>query len=70
VKTCTACGRLLELDEFHRSTKAQDGHQSRCKACSNETLKAWNKANPQRHAAYARRQRQAKRAAASTEPTP
>ena len=33
-KLCKVCDRVLELDEFHKSSRAKDGRQSRCKDCN------------------------------------
>lgn len=32
-KTCTVCGRLLDLEMFNRNSKSKDGRASRCKDC-------------------------------------
>lgn len=42
-KTCTKCKKTKSVSEFYRRGK---GWQSRCKACSNEDIKAWRAANP------------------------
>ena len=33
MKTCTRCGRLLPLSQFHRDKISEDGHYYVCKEC-------------------------------------
>lgn len=33
MKTCTRCGRLLPLSNFHRDKISEDGHYYVCKEC-------------------------------------
>lgn len=32
-KTCTICGRILPLSEFHKQSITKDGHTTACKVC-------------------------------------
>lgn len=38
-KPCTGCGVTKALTDFHRSSKAKDGRQSRCKECNNSSAR-------------------------------
>src|SRR5271154_5419845 len=42
-KACSICKTELPLSEFHRLTKAKDGHQSRCKKCAVRLTTEWQK---------------------------
>ena len=33
MKRCIICGKLLPLEEFHKSSSNKDGHDNRCKHC-------------------------------------
>jgi hypothetical protein len=33
VKTCTKCGRTLDLEMFHKNIRSKDGRKSTCKEC-------------------------------------
>ena len=33
MKTCTVCGTVKPLDEYHRDKRSSDGRRSRCKSC-------------------------------------
>lgn len=43
MKTCTKCGEVKPLVEFHNDPKGHGGLQSRCKACGNAYLAAYRK---------------------------
>ena len=32
-KTCSKCKQVKPMNDFHRLTKAKDGHYFRCRAC-------------------------------------
>ncbi len=40
VKTCTACGDLKDIHEFHSDKSKPDGRRSRCKVCTTASNKA------------------------------
>lgn len=42
-KDCTNCGVEKDLSDFHRSSKASDGHASWCKACTNSIAREQRK---------------------------
>jgi prevent-host-death family protein len=46
LKRCCVCRELKALSEFNRRTKAKDGLDSRCRACSNQATREWHAANP------------------------
>lgn len=46
-KSCTTCGVVKPLEEFHRDSKARDGRAPRCKVCANTAGKAFRSANPE-----------------------
>ena len=52
-KKCGKCGQMLPLAEFHKSTKASDGHQSWCKACNREKTNEWRARNREHVNKYA-----------------
>lgn len=33
MKTCSCCGKLLPLSDFHKDNKSANKHQSQCKNC-------------------------------------
>lgn len=42
-KRCKKCGKLKFLEkEFHKNSKAKDGHFNICKTCRKEDAKKWN----------------------------
>lgn len=45
MKTCTGCKKDKCLSEFHRNSKAKDGHMWVCKECNSSKSKAWKMAN-------------------------
>ena len=58
LKICIKCHQSLPLDQFHRRTRARDGHDSQCKGCRvtwyaanaekrRAQHKAWRLANPE-----------------------
>ena len=44
-KTCTKCGDIKSLSEFHRNATKASGHVSHCKACVRSYTTAYNAAN-------------------------
>ena len=61
MKTCSKCGAVKELGEFHTRKTASDGRMSQCKECRREYYAAapdkvkarsakWRKDNPERYA--------------------
>lgn len=50
-KICTKCKLDKPLSDFYKLTRAPDGHQYHCKACSAVYVTAWLK----RHPEYSRR---------------
>lgn len=72
--TCTKCGQTKPISEFHRRSDAPCGHASHCKACRKkkaagyyvenrekilEKTGAYQRADPERSAAYVRKWRAA-----------
>lgn len=51
-KTCTKCGEVKELEEFHKMSASKDGHRRDCKPCNSAATKAHYRANPERYTAY------------------
>ena len=47
-KTCTGCRERRPTSEFYKMSKAADGLQSRCKACTRVDSRQWRQANPER----------------------
>ena len=41
-KTCSGCGETKPAVAFTRDTRARDGLQSRCKACTSAYFSAWS----------------------------
>ncbi len=46
MKICTKCETEKPLHDYNKSTKAIDGHQSRCRTCSNEASREEAQLNP------------------------
>ena len=46
MKTCTKCGELKPLGDYHKRAASKDGHKYICKACSVEEHRAWKAAQP------------------------
>ena len=44
-KTCTGCGQLRPLTDFHRKAASADGHDTRCKRCRRAAKAAWRRRN-------------------------
>jgi hypothetical protein len=36
MKRCNTCGKLKELDDFHKKSSSPDGHSNKCKQCQKE----------------------------------
>jgi hypothetical protein len=60
MKTCTKCGEIKPLTEFHKQKLSKHGVESRCKACkamsdrqrkvnNREQINAWKRAHHHRH---------------------
>lgn len=56
-KSCTKCGEVKKLEEFHKDRRAKDGRKSRCKECSREDALRWRKENLERAKEASRRWR-------------
>lgn len=41
MKTCTKCGEVKPLDEFHRNKASRDGRVTRCKSCVKAYQAEW-----------------------------
>jgi hypothetical protein len=54
MKLCTACNTTKPFEAFSKQASAKDGLQRQCKACKAAYLAAWQRANPERVAAYDR----------------
>ena len=48
-KTCVTCGRTKFILEFHRVSKASDGHETRCKSCKRVVRKLDYEKNKERY---------------------
>ena len=46
MKTCTKCKTKKPLQDYNKSTKSKDGHQSWCRSCSNVASKEEARLNP------------------------
>lgn len=58
-KSCTKCGQVKPLDEFHRDKNRKDGRCPHCRMCAITAAVKYNRAHPKRHAIQqARWQRQ------------
>jgi hypothetical protein len=42
-KICSKCATVKSLDLFYRDVRANDGHASQCKECSNKVVNMWRK---------------------------
>jgi len=49
-KTCTKCGQIKPLSEFHKFARSPDGHKPRCKPCNYAEAEQWRMSNPERAA--------------------
>ncbi|SRR5260221_11242452 len=49
MKTCTKCGQVKELDQFHRDCWRLSGRASRCKACILQTARRKYATNPEKY---------------------
>lgn len=54
-KKCTRCGQTKDLSEYFRCSRSRDGLQFECKKCHTKISLAWQKANPDKKAATAKR---------------
>lgn len=59
-KTCTGCGLLLPLDDFHRNARKRGGRRAQCKVCSQAQHKAAYARNPGPSKARAKKRREEK----------
>ena len=48
MKTCSKCGEVRGLDEYHKLKASKDGRQSRCKECASRGAAEWYAANRDR----------------------
>lgn len=48
MKQCNRCGNTKSLDDYHRNKSSKDGHMNRCKVCSAEYNKEWQKRDPEK----------------------
>ena len=53
-KTCSKCGEIKPLGEFHKNKNAQDGYSHTCKECACARARKWYEANKVRVAAIKR----------------
>jgi len=49
-KKCSKCGEIKSVSEFYKSKSTKDGLGYRCKKCSLDGIKKWQKDNPEREA--------------------
>lgn len=42
LKTCTKCGRTLDISQFHKDKRNKDGHVNQCKDCVNAYTAAYD----------------------------
>lgn len=54
LKTCTHCGEMKPLGEFHHDICRPDGHRSSCRVCDQAKQRAKYAANPEYHRDLAR----------------
>jgi hypothetical protein len=54
-KKCTRCGQVKDLNEYFKRATAKDNRQSECKKCHTKINLAWQKANPKKKAATAKK---------------
>lgn len=60
-KTCTVCGELKRLSEFHNHKKTIDGKNSRCIDCARKAASKWYAENKEKKRKYDERRRKEKR---------
>ncbi len=51
-KTCTRCGELKTLTDYHKKSASADGHQNFCKPCDNAARAKYRAANREANTAY------------------
>jgi hypothetical protein len=49
MKVCARCKESKSVDNFHKSSRAKDGLQGRCKSCNNASAREWQDANPEKY---------------------
>lgn len=49
MKICNVCGRLLSLDEFPKDKNNKDGHKNKCKKCTAEYNRKYNKQQKEKY---------------------
>ena len=59
MKRCTVCEALKPFEGFARDRAKKVGRASTCKLCARARTMAWQRANPERHAANVQRWRRA-----------
>jgi hypothetical protein len=47
-KRCAKCSTVKALEDFHKSSRSPDGHQSWCKSCAKEASENRRQSKPQR----------------------
>ncbi len=57
-KTCSKCGEVKPLSDFHRNKKEKDEYQCQCKACRRPYDKKYNKDNKEKISAYNKQYRE------------
>ena len=48
MKTCTKCNKTKNLKEFRKQSSQRQGLKPTCKTCHTDSVKEWNKNNPDR----------------------
>lgn len=48
MKSCTKCGIVKPLSEFHKDRSTHDGHACQCKECAKARARDWYYSNPER----------------------
>jgi 5-methylcytosine-specific restriction endonuclease McrA len=51
-KTCTKCGEVKTLTDYHKKSANADGHQNFCKPCDNAARAKYRAENPEATTAY------------------
>jgi hypothetical protein len=60
-KTCTQCGEIKPLTDYHAQKTSRDGLRHHCKKCQNAATRARYEANPERERARSRERYEANR---------
>lgn len=59
MKKCSKCGEVKPLDAFAKNASKKDGKSYLCRECTNEAMRLWREANPEKARENARRCREA-----------